>query len=275
MDFILQLFTIENLSALFVIFILEMILGFDNLLYISIEASRAPIGDQRRVRQIGIIGAVILRIMLLALLVWLISYFNDPLFTINHSIEGVFNLNLPLNILEGTFTLYSIIFILGGIFLVHTAVKEISHMLVIDDLEHEGEDKAPRSASRILVSIFLMNIVFSFDSTLTAMAISKVFIVQALGIILSSVAMYLIADAFAAFLKRNRMYEVLGLFVLLIVGISLLGEGGHLGHVSLFGYPIEPLAKSTFYFSIAVLFIVEVVQTRYQRKLENERNSKH
>ncbi len=83
--------------------------------------------------------------------------------------------------------------------------------------------------------------------------------------------MYVVADPFARFLSKNRMYEVLGLFVLLIVGISLLGEGGHEAHLTLFGYAVEPLAKSTFYFSVAVLFMVELIQTRYQRKLDKER----
>jgi len=67
------------------------------------------------------------------------------------------------------------------------------------------------------------------------------------------------------------MYEVLGLFILLIVGVVLLGEGGHKGHLELFGYPVEAMSKTTFYFSVVVLFIVEIVQSGYQRKLAAER----
>ncbi len=265
-----------NFGDLFVIFILEMILGFDNLLYISIESKRAPIGDQERVRKQGIIGAVILRIVLLAVTVYLLGYFTEPLFTINvasdpntiHFLEGW---------ISGSFTLTTLVFLVGGAFLMYTAVKEISHMLSVDDLEHEGSEK-PSNATGIVIRILLMNIVFSFDSTLTAMAISDVFWVQASGIVLSGIAMYVLAEPFSAFLSKNRMYEVLGLFVLLIVGISLLGEGGHVAHMELFGYAVEPLAKSTFYFSIAVLFLVEIVQSRYQRKLDRkraERNANH
>ena len=69
------------------------------------------------------------------------------------------------------------------------------------------------------------------------------------------------------FLQKNRMYEVLGLFVLFIVGIMLLSEVGHLAHLKLFGYAVEPMAKSTFYFVLLVLIVVEVSQSRYQRKL--------
>ena len=67
--------------------------------------------------------------------------------------------------------------------------------------------------------------------------------------------------------RKNRLYEVLGLFILLIVGVMLLSEGGHLAHLSLFSYPIEPMAKSTFYFVISVLVVVDIVQGRYQKKL--------
>ncbi len=79
------------------------------------------------------------------------------------------------------------------------------------------------------------------------------------------------ADHVSTFLERNRKYEVLGLFILLIVGVVLLGEGGHVGHLKLFGYAVEPLSKTTFYFSIAVLVLVDVIQSKYQNKLAAQR----
>ena len=116
-----------------------------------------------------------------------------------------------------------------------------------------------------------MNLIFSFDSILSALAITDVFFVLATAIIISGVAMLLLADHVSAFLQRNRKYEVLGLFILLIVGIVLLGEGGHQAHLELFGYAVEPMSKTTFYFSIAVLVAVDVIQSGYQRKLALER----
>ena len=112
-----------------------------------------------------------------------------------------------------------------------------------------------------------MNLIFSFDSILSALAITKVFAVLAIAIVISGVAMLVLADSVAAFIERNRKYEVLGLFILLIVGVVLLGEGGHEAHLTLFGFAVEPMAKTTFYFSIAVLVIVDVIQSGYQRKL--------
>ena len=85
------------------------------------------------------------------------------------------------------------------------------------------------------------------------------------------IAMLVLADDVAEFIKKNRKYEVLGLFILLIVGVVLLGEGGHQSHLRLFGYEVEPLSKTTFYFSVAMLVAVDVIQSGYQRKLDRLR----
>jgi predicted tellurium resistance membrane protein TerC len=115
-----------------------------------------------------------------------------------------------------------------------------------------------------------MNIVFSFDTVLSAVALTKNIIVMATAIVLSGILMVALAEHVANFLQRNRMYEVLGLFVLLLVGVMLLSEGGHIAHLAFFGYPVEPMAKSTFYFVVGALLIVDIVQGRYQKKLMAE-----
>ena len=79
--------------------------------------------------------------------------------------------------------------------------------------------------------------------------------------------MIFLADHVAEFLKRNRMYEVLGLFILFIVGVMLIGEGGHLAHLRFFTYSVEPMSKSTFYFTLAILVAIDVVQAKYRKKL--------
>jgi len=141
-------------------------------------------------------------------------------------------------------------------------------MLSVDYLEHENG--ASRSVASAIFWIVAMNLIFSFDSILSAMALTQVFWVMATAIIISGVMMIWLSDHVAEFLNRNRMYEVLGLFILFIVGILLVSEGGHLAHLALFGYPIEPMAKSTFYFVIFVLVVVDLVQGRYQRKLTRQ-----
>lgn len=190
-----DLLTLENLFNLLMLCFLQAVLGFDNLLYISIESQRAPVAHQKAVRFWGIIIAVALRVVLL---------------------------------------------------------------------------------------FVMMNLIFSFDSVLSALAITKVFPILATAILLSGLAMLVLADGVTQFLQKNRMYEVLGLFILLIVGVVLLGESGqaaaHAMHddtlaLRFFGYEVVPMSKSTFYFSVVVLFVVEIIQSGYSRKLNAERRA--
>ncbi|SVE07863.1 uncharacterized protein METZ01_LOCUS460717, partial [marine metagenome] len=135
----------------------------------------------------------------------------------------------------------------------------------LNDLVHDNQE--PQSVKKIIVWIVAMNLIFSFDSILSAMALSDIFLVMATAIIISGVLMIWLADRVSEFLKKNRMYEVLGLFILFVVGIMLLSEGGHLAHLHLFGQQITPMSKATFYFVIAILVFTDIVQTRYQKKL--------
>jgi predicted tellurium resistance membrane protein TerC len=238
---------------------LETVLGFDNLLYITIEAKRVAPAQQKYVRRVGTILAIGLRIVLLFVVLQLIALFQ----------ASFFDINLP--VIAGSFNGHSLIVLAGGTFLIHTALKEISHMLVVDDLEHEeGEGPKHRSVASALFWILVMNIVFSFDTVLSAVALTKNFIIMSTAIVLSGVLMVALADHVANFLQKNRLYEVLGLFVLLLVGVMLLAEGGHIAHLAFFGYPVEPMAKSTFYFVVGALVIVDIVQGRYQKKINVE-----
>jgi predicted tellurium resistance membrane protein TerC len=135
-------------------------------------------------------------------------------------------------------------------------------------------DKESKSSNAVIASIVLMNLVFSFDSILAAIGLTNeienstiAFIVMTIAIVTSGLLMLLLADRVAAFLTKNRMYEVLGLFILFIVGIMLITEGGHLAHLTLFGNEIVPMSQTTFYFVIAILVVVDVVQGKYQKKL--------
>ncbi len=107
-------------------------------------------------------------------------------------------------------------------------------MLAVHDIgASEAENGGGKSVAAVVTAIVLMNVVFSFDSILSALALTKVFLVMATAIVLSGVMMIVLADHVAEFLKKNRLYEVLGLFVLFIVGILLVSEGGHLAHIKL------------------------------------------
>jgi len=266
-----DLLTAENLGNLLMLCFLQAVLGFDNLLYISIESQRAPVAYQRAVRFWGIILAVVLRVVLLFAMIRLIDAMAEPFHVFNWT-----------GVLEGGVNFATCVFIFGGVFIMYTAVKEIGHMLSIEHLDTDLDDKPGKSAAGVVGLIVLMNLIFSFDSVLSALAITDVFPVLAIAILLSGAAMLLLADNVTAFLQKNRMYEVLGLFILLIVGVVLLGEAGqaaaHATHdpalaLRFFGYEVVPMSKTTFYFSVVVLVAVEVIQSRYSRKLNAERRA--
>ena len=249
-----SIFSLNNLFTLGMLTLLQAVLGFDNLLYISLESKRAPVNQQAMVRRWGIGIAIMLRILLLLILINIIQYFQNPLFDI--SIQGV---------IRSSFNLHSIIALIGGVFIIYTATREILHMMNLEDLEHDNHE--PQSVKIIITWIVAMNLIFSFDSILSAMALSDVFWIMALAIMISGVLMIWLADRVSEFLQKNRMYEVLGLFILFVVGIMLLSEGGHLAHLHLFNHQITPMSKATFYFVIGILVLTDIVQTRYQKKL--------
>ena len=250
-----ELFTLEHLTTFLILTALETVLGFDNLLYISIEAKRTGEKSEAYVRRMGIFLAIGLRILLLFVVLKLIDLFQEPF------------LHFDWVYATGSISGHALIVLVGGVFLIYTAMKEIYHLLATHELGQGGKGAPTRTITSAFIWIILMNIVFSFDTVLSAVALTKNFPVMAAAIIISGILMVIMADIVANFLKRNRMYEVLGLFVLLLVGFMLMSEGGHIAHLAFFGYPIEPMAKSTFYFVLFTLVIVEVVQSRYQRKL--------
>lgn len=245
---------LPHLFTLLMLILLQAVLGFDNLLYISLESKRAPADQQSRVRTIGISLAIILRIVLLFVLVNLVKHLQEPVFGFP---EGGW--------VEGTFNLHSIIVLIGGAFIIYTAMKEIFHMIGLEEASHDQKESA--SVGKIIFWIVLMNLVFSFDSILSAMALTDNFWVMAIAIVISGILMIWMSDRVSTFLQKNRMYEVLGLFILFVVGIMLLTEGAHLAHLKFFSNEIQAMSKATFYFVIGVLVITDIVQGRYQKKL--------
>jgi len=245
---------LENILTLLMLILLQAVLGFDNLLYISLESKRAPLEKQKMVRTLGIGIAIGLRIILLYVLVNLIKYFQDPFLTFD--IEGI---------IGATVNVHSLIVLFGGAFILYTAVKEIWHLVYME--EHDAEERKQVSTSKIIAMIVFMNLIFSFDSILSAMALSDVFWVMATAIIISGGLMIWLSERVSIFLTKNRLYEVLGLFILFLVGVMLISEGGHLAHLELFGEHITPMSKVTFYFVIFILVVIDIVQGRYQKRL--------
>jgi len=257
-----ELFQLEHLFTLLMLILLQAVLGFDNLLYISLESKKAPLEKQRSVRIKGIGIAIFLRILLLFSLVSLIKYFQKPF------------LSMDETFLKFDFNVHSLIVLFGGGFIMYTAIKEIWHMISHEQISDNDDEHTPKSAKAVITTIIIMNIVFSFDSILSAMALTNhignetiEFILMVIAIIISGFLMMFLADKISVFLQKNRLYEVLGLFILFIVGVMLLTEGGHIGELTILGEKIEPMPKTTFYFIIAILILVDLVQSKYQKRI--------
>ena len=288
----------ETIGTLIMLVFLQIVLGFDNLLYISIESKRVAEDQQKRVRQIGIIIAIALRIILLFIIFYAIQMLEEAFFEINwagvieakkacfENNHGHFELLKDVSVadcqttaaegeeakqvIHGGVSGHFIIVLGGGAFILYTAVKEIMHMMSFDQDKGNQEDKAERSPNEAIFWIVLMNLVFSFDSILGAMALTKNLWIMGFAIVVSGVLMIVLADTVSTFLAKNRMYEVLGLFILFLVGVMLVTEAGHLANLKLMGSEIHAMNKSTFYFVLVVLVLVDVAQSRYQRKLNME-----
>jgi len=255
--------SLNNFFTLGMLIMLQAVLGFDNLLYISLESKKAPLEKQSMVRKYGIAIAIILRILLLFVLVSVIDYFQEPIFKIIYP-----------DVISSSFNIHSLIVLLGGIFIVYTSIKEIWHMI---SYEHENNMLSERksvSSKKVIIMIVIMNVVFSFDSILSAMALTDVLWVMTTAIVIGGLLMIWLADKVSSFLEKNRMYEVLGLFILFLVGIMLLTEGGHLAHLEIFGNKITPMNKTTFYFILIILILIDIVQGKYQKKLLNSQKNK-
>ena len=245
------------LGTLIMLILLQVVLGFDNLLYIAIESKKAPLGKQSMVRKLGIGIAIFFRLLLLLFLIKLIEKFENP-FVIYDS--DILSLNMNLE---------SLIILLGGIFILYTSVKEIWHMLHFEENTTEQKNK---SVTQTIVMIVIMNLVFSFDSILSAMALTENNYIIAIAIIIGGILMIIAANKVSAFLQKNRMYEVLGLFILFLVGVMLISDGGHMAEMKIFKQEISAMNKSTFYFILIILVLIDIVQTKYQKNLLKRQN---
>ena len=266
-----DLFTLSGFFTLLMLLLLQAVLGFDNLLYIAIESKRT--GEHAsKVRRWGIGLAMLFRIILLIVIVSLFGLLAEPLFA----------LDIP-RIIDGEFTLQSLVTLVGGSFIIYTAIKEIHHLLTIDEVggHHKKEKK---SVTQAILLIVTMNVVFSFDSILSAMAIANVkevidgvtetryqVTIMTIAILASGVLMILMADYVADFLQKNRMYEVLGLFILFLVGVLLVTEGAHLANMHIFTFEILAMSKSSFYLVVGVLIISDIISTSFQKRLWAQR----
>jgi predicted tellurium resistance membrane protein TerC len=220
--------------ALVTLTVLEIVLGIDNIIFISIVSSKLPADEQPRARKVGLALAMGTRILLLLGLSWLV-HLTDPLF----------------HIASRPFSGRDLILLFGGLFLLYKATHEIHEKMEGD--EHEEAAQATKAATfgQVIVSIAILDIVFSLDSVITAVGMVDQVPVMIAAIIIAVGTMMLAAESISAFVENHPTVKMLALSFLLLIGLSLVGEG--LGH---------HIPKPYIYFSMAFSALVETLNIR-------------
>ena len=239
---------------------LEIVLGIDNIIFISITAGKLPKEQQKRATNIGLVLAMVIRILLLFGISWLVAM-QAPWIKFGEESSNFY----------GAFSGQSIILILGGLFLLYKSVTEIHHKLDGEGHIANGEKKKNYiSLNKAIMEITLINIVFSFDSILTAIGmtngLSGAFFIMVVAVVASVVIMMLFANPVGRFVNEHPSLQILGLSFLILIGFMLIAEGAHLAHFRFAGSEIGAVPKGYLYFAIAFALLVEFLNMRLRKK---------
>jgi len=250
--------------ALLTLTFLEIILGIDNIVFLSIVSGKLPTADQPKARRIGLTLAMVFRIILLFGITWVLSL-QETLVSVDW---GFF---------EAHITGQSLIIFGGGLFLLYKSVSEIHHKM---EGEEEGtKGKSASGLSAAVVQIALLNIVFSFDSILTAIGMISMkspaeggfgpdgaIAIMILSIVISIGIMMIFAGPVSKFVNEHPTIQILGLSFLILIGVMLIAEGSHLAHFR-FGNDVEvtSIPKGYLYFSIFFSLFVEFLNIKMRK----------
>lgn len=248
-----DLFTAASIISLLTLTFLEIVLGIDNIIFISIAANKLAPQDQGKARNIGLILAMAFRLVLLMGISFVISL-SKP-FT--HIDAGWF---------KAAFTGQSLILFAGGLFLLYKATSEIHHKLEGGGEEAEaGAAKGKATVSSVVTQIAITNIVFSIDSILTAIGLTQNVTIMMIAVILSVVIMMFFAGPVGKFVNEHPTIQMLGLAFLIMIGFMLVAEGAHLSEVVFFDQEIGIVPKGYLYFAIAFSLLVEFLNIRLRK----------
>ena len=223
-------------ASLLTLTILELVLGVDNVVVISISSSKLPVHEQKKARKLGISIALLTRILLL-LSLFALSKITQPLFTL----------------FGNTFSARELVLLGGGLFLLFKGTKEI-HALVDEDTEVK-EEKVLATMGKVVAQIVLMDLVFSLDSVITAIGISNNVIIMIIAISIAMALMLVAAESIAGFIEKHLSIKMLALSFLLLVGVSLIAEGFHF-----------EIPKGYLYFGMGFSGFVEIMSLIAKKK---------
>jgi len=228
---------IDSLIPLLSLIALEVILGIDNIIFISILADKLPEAERNKLRYWGIGLAMVMRLALLAIISWILKL-DQTLFTA----------------FEIDFSGKGLILILGGLFLIYKSTKEI--YLKTEMVKTESPTTAPKTSfSKLLTEVIILDLVFSVDSIITAVGMVQELWVMYTGVIVTVIIMLIAAKPISEFIQKHPSFKILALSFLMMIGVSLLAEG--------FNFDIP---KGYIYFSMAFAFLVDIIQMKTDKQ---------
>ncbi len=259
----MEIFLLANTwVALLTLIFLEIVLGIDNIVFISIVSNKLEEKDRPKARNIGLLLAMVFRIGLLFGISWVLRL-QTVLFTINTSW------------LDAGITGQSLIIIAGGIFLLYKSVAEIHHKL--EGVEESESGKASKTVANAIFQIVMLDLVFSFDSILTAIGLVSFDPTPAgfgyfggmsiiiIAIVVSIIIMLVFAGPVSKFVNEHPTIQILGLSFLLLIGVMLIAEGSHLAHFQFFGNKVHSIPKGYLYFAIFFSLFVEFINLKMKK----------
>ena len=237
-----ELLTLQGIIALLTLTTLEIALGIDNVIFVSIILGRMPEEKRLNARRIWMIGGIALRSALLLGLGWLVANGENELF----------------HVASFSFNLRNTIMLAGGLFLLYKAVKEIHHKVEGGDGVRQGPAKAAGSFAALMGQILVIDAVFSFDSIVTAIGLAKHVEVMIAAVVIAMIVMFFFAQRISGFIEQHPTLKMLALSFLVLVGFMLFFEGLEPVHES-------HIPKGYAYFAMAFSFVVELLNMRVRR----------
>ena len=249
--------TPDLIVAFLTLTFLEIVLGIDNIIFISILANRFPVDRQKKLIQIGLFLAMILRIAMLSGISWLIQI-KTTLFNVN------------LDWFSSNISIQALILLAGGLFLLYKSTIEIFQK--VEDIEEDPINKNLKSIpySRALFQIILIDIVFSFDSILTAVGMTNgipyALWIMIISVIVSIIIMMSFAAPVSRYINKHPSLQILGLSFLLLIGFMLIAESAYLSNTTFFGSSMGRIPKGYLYFSITFSLGIEMINMRIRKR---------
>jgi predicted tellurium resistance membrane protein TerC len=233
--------------------ILEIVLGIDNIIFVSIQAGKLPAEQQDRARKLGLAMAMITRILLLLSISWIMKL-KTPLFNLAH----VINISNEKWVERLAFSGRDLILLIGGLFLIYKSIQEI-HEKIDHDGEEEATDSKPHSFWGTIVQIMILDIVFSLDSVITAVGLADHVEVMIAAVVISVGIMLWASGPIANFVNRHATVKMLALSFLLVIGISLLTEAFD-----------QEIPKGYIYSAMAFAMLVEFLNLKSRSKKQSK-----